>query len=234
MSNEQLKAWCVHAFTASGVICALFALFAVINKQPMECFMWLGAALFVDGIDGTFARRYEVKKHIPHFDGLILDLIIDYLNYVFIAALFIYYFIELPPYTKTFSVIIILLSSFFCFCNTKMKSDDCYFVGFPATWNIVALYLLVSAPAPIISFLVIIFLAILSVIPVKFLHPFRVRKAMPINIICTIIWVVMSGCLIAQYDHYQTWTLILWWLSGIYFIAFGIWQSIVDYKKNNG
>ncbi|UTN77806.1 hypothetical protein NMC42_10920 [Pseudomonas aeruginosa] len=34
----------------------------------------------------------------------------------------------------------ILVSSLFCFCNVNMKSTDNYFVGFPAAWNVVAVY----------------------------------------------------------------------------------------------
>ena len=47
----------------------------------------------MDGLDGTLARKYEVKEMLPHFDGSVLDLVIDYLTYVFIPAIFIYRYI---------------------------------------------------------------------------------------------------------------------------------------------
>lgn len=228
MDIKKIKAWGVHAFTASGVVFGLLALIAVIDKRPADSLMWMGVTLLIDGFDGTLARRYHVKALVPEFDGTILDLIIDYLNYVFVPALFVYYFVDLPAYTQTLSAIIILLSSFFCFCNVNMKSKDNYFVGFPATWNIVALYFVVLNLAPIFTFIAIVVLAILSIVPIKFLHPFRVRKAMVLNIIFTIIWLITSGFLIAQYDDFKTWTLVVWWISGLYFIGFGIWQTICD------
>lgn len=231
MDKNKLKAWAVHAFTASGVIFGLLALLAIIDGKPALSFLWMGLTLLIDGIDGTLARRYDVKKQVPEFDGTVLDLIIDYLTYVFVPAIFIYTFIALPEGTYTLSAVIILVSSFFCFCNINMKSKDNYFVGFPATWNIVALYFVVINPPAIITFLAIIGLAILSVVPVKFLHPFRVRKAMPVNIVFSVLWLISSAYLIIQYSRsieFQTWTLTLWWISGIYFISFGIWQTISD------
>ena len=134
------KAWSVHIFTASGVLLGTMALLALVDNNPVACLLWLGAAMMIDGIDGTLARKYEVKSVLPHFDGSTLDMVIDYLTWAFIPALFIYYFIELPPYLGLISVFIILLSSMFCFCNVDMKSQDNYFVGFPAAWNIAAAY----------------------------------------------------------------------------------------------
>lgn len=228
MTNSQLKAWGVHAFTASGVVFGLLALLAILEGDPQMSFVWMGVTLLIDGIDGTLARRYDVKNQVPEFDGSILDLIIDYLTYVFVPVVFIYYYVPLPYGTTVLSMAIILLSSFFCFCNVNMKSSDNYFVGFPATWNIVALYFVVINPPAFITFLAIIGLAVLSVIPVKFLHPFRVRKAMVLNIIFSVIWLISSACLIAQYGDFGGWALTWWWISGIYFIGFGVWQTICD------
>lgn len=231
MNSKKLKAWGVHAFTASGIVFGLLALLAVIEGNTQMAFMWLGITLLVDGIDGTLARWCDVKKQVPEFDGVILDLVIDYLTYVFIPAIFIYYYTPLPEGTKTLSAAIILISSFFCFCNKNMKSADNYFVGFPATWNIVAFCYVVVSPPAWLSFLIIVLLAILSVVPIKFLHPFRVRKAMALNISFTTLWLITSAFLIIQYGHFEMWTLLLWWLSGFYFIGFGIWQTISDKKS---
>ena len=68
------------------------ALLALVDNNPVACLLWLGAAMMIDGIDGTLARKYEVKSVLPHFDGSTLDMVIDYLTWAFIPALFIYYF----------------------------------------------------------------------------------------------------------------------------------------------
>jgi len=88
------KAWSVHVFTASGVLLGTMALLALVDNNPVACLLWLGAAMMVDAVDGTLARKYSVKLILPHFDGSTLDMVIDYLTWAFIPALFIYFFIE--------------------------------------------------------------------------------------------------------------------------------------------
>ena len=78
LNLSKAKAWSAHAVTSSGVILAMLALLAVVDNRPQACLLWLGAALLVDGLDGTLARKFDVKAVLPHFDGSTLDLVIDY------------------------------------------------------------------------------------------------------------------------------------------------------------
>src|SRR5215213_4969442 len=82
-------AWLVHAFTASGVVVAFLALVAIERGEWRLALLWLLAALVVDGVDGTLARWARVKEHVPRIDGEAFDLIVDYLNYVFVPAILI-------------------------------------------------------------------------------------------------------------------------------------------------
>src|SRR5690349_2805856 len=77
----------VHLFTAMGVVCALAATRAVSVGAWEAAFAWLGVALFIDGIDGTFARMVKVTERLPRFSGERLDLVVDYVTYVFVPAL---------------------------------------------------------------------------------------------------------------------------------------------------
>ena len=151
----RLKAWGAHGFTATGVVLAFLATLALLDNQPKACLLWLGLALIVDGVDGSLARRVNVQTVLPSFDGSVLDLVIDYLTYVFIPALFIYRYIALPDFTPLFTVSVILVSSLFCFCNVNMKSKDNYFQGFPAAWNVVALCVYIIQPAAWITLLTV-------------------------------------------------------------------------------
>ena len=231
---KQAKAWGVHAVTASGVILALLALLAVLDGQPQQCLLWLGLALLVDGLDGSLARRYDVKGVLPHFDGSTLDLVIDYLTYVFIPAIFLYRFIPLPEYTALFAVGLILLSSLFCFCNLNMKSKDNYFVGFPAAWNVVVLYFYILDVHPWITLGMIVLLAGLTLTKMKFLHPFRVRQFMPLNILVTFVWMFSSALLILQYPANPFWLLALWWLASAYFVGMCLWRSAREWFPARG
>lgn len=225
LSASKAKAWSVHAVTASGVILGLLALLAVLDGRPQVCLLWLGAALLVDGLDGTLARKFEVKVVLPHFDGSTLDLVIDYLTYVFIPAIFVYRFIPLPEYTLLLSVGMILLSSLFCFCNLNMKSKDNYFIGFPAAWNVVIVYLYLLDFAPWLSLVTILVLAGLTLTKMKFLHPFRVKQFMPLNIGVTLLWMAACALLIVQYPLNQTWLLLVWGLTTVYFVAVCLWRT---------
>ena len=72
----------VHLFTASGGAVAVLALYAAIERRFDVCFAWLGLALFIDGIDGTLARAAKVRETAEPIDGVVLDLVVDFLTYV--------------------------------------------------------------------------------------------------------------------------------------------------------
>src|SRR5271170_482321 len=80
------SAFAVHIFTASGAGCALLALIAAVRTDWPQMFVWLGIALIIDGVDGTFARKLRVAELLPRRSGDVLDLVVDILNYVFVPA----------------------------------------------------------------------------------------------------------------------------------------------------
>ena len=84
--RPQIRAILVHLLTATGAVFAMLAMLAATKGEWSLMFLWLVVAFAVDGIDGPLARHYHVKRYAPQFDGVLLDLIIDYLTYVFIPA----------------------------------------------------------------------------------------------------------------------------------------------------
>ena len=80
VNKNKLTAWAVHGFTASGIVLGFLALVAILNNDRIAAFLWLGLALFIDGIDGTLARKAKVDENTPNIDGSTLDNIIDYFN----------------------------------------------------------------------------------------------------------------------------------------------------------
>ncbi|WP_419795052.1 CDP-alcohol phosphatidyltransferase family protein [Pseudomonas palleroniana] len=225
----RLKAWGAHGFTATGVVLAFLATLALLENSPKACLLWLGLALVVDGVDGSLARRVNVSTVLPSFDGSVLDLVIDYLTYVFIPALFIYRYIDLPDFTHLFTVSVILVSSLFCFCNVNMKSKDNYFVGFPAAWNVVALCVYIIQPEAWVTLLTVIGLALLTVTPMKFLHPFRVKRFMPLNIAVTTIWLLCSFLMVVDHPNTNPWTFGLWSLMSAYFLGICVWRTALEW-----
>jgi phosphatidylcholine synthase len=189
-------AWLVHLFTASGVVIAFLALEATWRGEWRLALLWLLAALAVDGVDGTLARWARVKEHVPRIDGEAFDLIVDYLNYVFVPALFVWRAGLVPEALALPLVAAILLSSVYVFVRRDMKTKDNYFRGFPALWNVVALYLFVAQPGPVAGAVTVAILAILSFAPIRFVHPFRVTDFQPWLRIFALLWAAATLALL--------------------------------------
>ena len=172
-AGARLAAWGVHLFTATGAVLALLALAAISQHEWTEAMYWLFAALVVDGVDGTLARAARVKEVTPRIDGDALDLVIDYLNYVFVPTLFMWEARLLP--FPIFLAALIQFSSLYVFARRDMKTGDGYFRGFPALWNIVALYLFAADLDRDVAGVIVAALILLTFAPIHFAHPFRVR-----------------------------------------------------------
>ena len=142
--GRVIAAWGVHLFTISGLVWATLALFAILNNNTPMMWLWLVIALIVDGVDGTLARKVGVREVIPWFDGGVVDNLVDYLTWTFLPALFMALHLPFGPQPMpVIMMIVIIVSSLFCYANDGEKSNDNYFVGFPAAWNCVAIVMYV-------------------------------------------------------------------------------------------
>ena len=186
--RARAAAWAVHGFTATGAVLALLALLAVDRHRWTEAMLWLFVALIVDSIDGTLARAAHVKTIVPRIDGEALDLVVDYLNYVFVPTMFMLEARLLPPQLALPLAAMIQLSSVYVFVRRDMKTDDGYFRGFPALWNVVALYLFAADIDPGIAAAVVGALIVLTFAPIHVVHPFRVRDYGPWPIVLGAVW----------------------------------------------
>lgn len=181
-------AWGVHVLTASGVVVGLLALLAVVAEQPRVALGWLIVALVIDGLDGPLARVLGVKEHAPRVDGMVLDLVVDYIPYVVVPALFVFQFGLLPAPLLVPGAAAILLTSLYCFARADMKAVDNYFVGFPATWNLVVFTLFLLGTPHWFNVVAIAVLGALTFTSVKFVHPVRVREWRWVTLPVTVGW----------------------------------------------
>lgn len=170
-----IAAWGVHAFTASGVIVAMLALDALFRSAWDEVLLWQLVAVAIDGIDGTLARAAKVQERLPRIDGAAMDLIVDYLNYVLVPAMLLWRSGALPENAAVCLTMLVLLSSLYVFVRRDMKTEDGYFRGFPALWNVVAAYVVLLGLGQDISAVLVAGLAALSFAPILVIHPFRAR-----------------------------------------------------------
>ncbi len=216
----------VHIFTALGVVCALMATLAVYDKNAEALFFWLALAFFIDGIDGTLARAVGVKTVLPRFSGERLDLIIDYLTYVFVPALALLAWKFLDGTTGVILAAGICLSSLYHFSDNDSKNKDNCFVGFPAIWNIIAYFIFAIEPANWVTNAVVAVLIVLTFVPMPWVHPVRVKQLRPLTLAglaayCgAVIYNVMNGfpapgwlqAIILAVAIYGSGLAVLWWL----------------------
>ena len=231
INKEKIAAWAVHAFTASGAVMGFLAIISIFNNDASGAFLWLGLALFIDGIDGALARKIDVAKQTPNIDGTIVDSVVDYLNYTIIPSLMIYWFEMVPNGLELIIPGAIFLVSIYTFANVNMKTDDYYFRGFPAVWNIVVLYFFILGTHLYINFFVIIICLILTFIPIKFVHPLRVKDLRNVTIFFTIIWSATTLKLVTTpstniFMINNTIIFIFWIISSIYFACICFGRSI--------
>lgn len=233
--TRKATSWGVHAFTMSGVIWACLASLALVNGTDRAFWGWLAIALIVDGVDGIFARKAEVSKVIPWFDGATLDNIVDYLNWTFLPAIFMYLHIDfwgLKP-LALIMLFVVCTSSMFCYCNRGMKSSDYYFVGFPAAWNIVILYMyLLQAPAWVNVFFVLLF-AVLTLAPITFVHPFRVKWFRIPNLVATAVWFACSIYLTIVFPTSHIIVDVLWWGSGMWLLLVSALRTFMGKREDD-
>ena len=178
----------VHLLTASGAVFGILALHHAALHDWNACFAWLGLAFFVDGIDGPIARRVKASVTLPRFSGAKLDLIVDYMTYAIVPA-FIVMEAGLPgrPW-GAIAAGFILVTSLFHFSHRDSKTEDGFFVGFPAIWNVVCLYFFVLGSEPEAVVITIATLGAATIIPVKWPHPLRVRALRPVTLAVTAAW----------------------------------------------
>ena len=229
--TKETKALSVHLFTATGAVFAMLAMLAAADAKWSLMFLWLIVAFFVDGVDGPLARKYDVKTNAARFDGVLLDLIIDYLTYVFIPAFALFKSGLLPGWTGWIAIIIITFASAMYFCDGNMKTKDNSFHGFPGCWNMVVIVLFALSPNFWFILALISLLAISMFLPVKFVHPVRTVRWRAVTLPMAMAWVVFAGWAAWVDFHPQSWAHWGLIVTSMYLVTAGFFQQIIPASK---
>ncbi|HVQ10286.1 MAG TPA: phosphatidylcholine synthase [Methyloceanibacter sp.] len=207
--RKRLSAAAVHLLTATGAAFALLALIAAARADWQWMFIWLGVALIVDTIDGPLARHVGVMRVLPRWSGERLDLIVDFLTYTAVPAFALSQADLLPEAYRLPAGIAVMLSSLFHMADQDSKTKEGYFVGFPAIWNVVCLYLFAFMPQPYVSLAVVAFLVVLTFVPILCVHPFRVTGLRGFSVAITALWVVAAIGAVANSFPSPLWVRVL-------------------------
>ncbi len=218
----RVRPFLVHIFTACGAACALLAMLAAAKVDFVTMFVWLAVALFIDGIDGTLARKFHVAEILPRWSGDALDLVVDFTTYVFVPAFALATSGLLPDPVAIPLAIAIVVASALYFADEQMKTADNYFRGFPALWNAVAFHLFVLKLPPWIAATAVAILVVLTFMPLRVLHPFRVLHLRVLNLLALAAWCALGAyALVTALDPGP---IVAWLLAaiGLYFLTVGL------------
>lgn len=223
---SDLVAASVHLFTALGAVCALLASLAAFDAAWERMFVWLGVALVIDAIDGTFARMVQVHERLPRFSGERLDLVIDYVTYVFVPALALIRGGFLEGTSGLIVASLILISSLYHFSDLASKGDDYTFIGFPAIWNVVALYIFAVSPPAWFTYTALLTCIFFTFVPIHWVHPVRVERMRVITLLVTAAWGIASIAAVVHGFPAPLWAQVVMTAGVVYFIAMTVDLSL--------
>lgn len=230
--GQKALAWSVHLFTAGGLLAGFMAILAINEKDWRTAMFWLIACQFIDGIDGTFARLFKVKEVLPNIDGKTIDQVIDFATYALIPAYFFYMAGLVDGQWKLGCAFLILLVSAIYYGKEGMVSDDMYFVGFPVMWNMVLFYMVFVFVFPAwANVAVIVVLAILHFIPIKFPYPSRAGHLKWLTLGVTLAFLFSMLLTVFLYPERHA---ILTWMAittVVYFGGVGVWVSFYTNRR---
>jgi phosphatidylcholine synthase len=230
--DRRLKALSVHLFTATGAVLAMLAMLAAVKGDWDMMFLWLVVALIVDGLDGPLARHFQVKDYWPTYDGVLLDLIIDYLTYVFIPAFALFQSGLLPGWTGWCAIIVITYTSALYFVDTRMKTKDNSFAGFPACWNMVVLVLFALKPNFYVTLALIVILAATMFTNLKFVHPVRTDRWRFVTLPMALGWICFAAWAAHVDFHPESWARTGLIITSFYLMLAGIVQELIPEKDH--
>lgn len=223
----KTRAALVHLFTASGLIAIILSAEALWRGDAYATLLWLAIAVVIDGIDGPLARRFEVSKHLPQLDGAILDHIIDYLSYCFIPALMLIRFELVPSGWGVAAASLLCIASLYTFANKKAKTDENDFRGFPALWNLVVFYMLITNSTQETNLVLVFVLSALIFAPIRVLHPVRVEAGRKVTLPLVIVWLGLIFAYLMRAESGLP--LMADWAFAVlscYLLGVSIWRSV--------
>jgi phosphatidylcholine synthase len=228
MPGRRYAGFLVHVLTASGAALALLALDAAIAGRWSAMFGWLSVALVVDAADGPLARYFRIAETLPRWSGETLDLVVDFVTYVFVPAYAIAASGVIAAPLATAAGIAIVTTGALYFADSHMKTPDNYFRGFPAVWNCIAFYLLLLRPPSALAAASVALLAVLTFVPFPFVHPLRVKRLRPLTLVLLATWVLLGVVALMRDLAPGNWVAGGLCAIALYFVAFGFFRTGKD------
>jgi phosphatidylcholine synthase len=226
------RAWAVHAFTTLGIVAAMLALRDVLTDHPSYAIVWLLVTLLIDGVDGPIARALEVQKAVPRIDGFVLDLIIDYVTCVIVPATFMYEFKVVPQTNFGIAVLCVLVfTSAIWFARRDMMTDENWFRGFPAAWNLVAPIMFLMHARTTVGTVTTLVLSAAALTSVPFPHIMRAKWMRRMTLTVATLWLaaILAGTVLYPRHLYSV--RIALYVGSAYFLTLAVARMIYEARR---
>ena len=198
--GSRRAGYVIHVMTASGAVAGLLALQAVFDDRWRAALLWLIACQVLDGLDGPIARKFDVIIHAPIIDGHVLDLVVDYVTCVVVPVALLARLELLPDHYETLVAGTIFLTSALWFARTDQETEDHWFNGFPAVWNLVVPTFLIFGSSSMVIMIVSLVLCASQLTRIKIPHLVRVSSFRKITLPLTVIYLADLSILSWQYS----------------------------------
>ena len=222
--------YALHVMTASGAVAGLLALQAIVDNNIRGALLWLVVCQVLDSLDGPIARKIDVVIHAPRVDGFILDLIVDYLTCVVVPVALLVRLELLPHEFQTIIASLILLTSALWFARSDIETEDHWFNGFPAVWNLAVPTFLVLDLSKNSVAVISLVLCFSQLTTIKFPHIIRVKDFRYLTLPFGILYIGNLFYLSWSYSnetgvHHQFVSELLMSLFPVYIAAISIWRT---------
>ena len=230
IKNAVRAGYALHVATASGAVAGMLALQAVIDGRWRAALLWLIFCQVLDGLDGPIARRLDINIHAPKIDGHILDLVVDYITCVLVPIALLIQLGLLPKGFQTLVAGAIFLSSALWFARTDLETNDHWFNGFPAVWNLAVPTFLIMDMSSRTVLIVSSILCISQLTNFKMPHLVRVVKLRWLTLPLAVIYLVNLAILSWDFKplavkHYDTTEYIILMGFPVYLFLISVWRT---------
>jgi len=224
----SIGAWLVHLLTASGAFFGLLAVLALHMERPVAALWWMAVTVAIDSVDGTLARKLQVKKRVPQIDGSLLDNVVDYFTWSIVPACFLLMGDLLNHPWHLVAASIISICSAYQFSRIDAKTGDHTFGGFPSYWNILVLYLFLFKTSQTVSMAAIALCGAACFFPLRFLYPSRTTFMPRLNLALSWLWGgTLLLALLSYPNNHQLWGgLSLIYVA--YYLLVSIWLTAIS------
>lgn len=218
----------VHLLTAVGAALGLYCLVLIYDGRLQEAFWVMAAAVLIDSIDGTLARKFEVTKNAPKIDGTLMDNIADFLTWTIAPLFWAYAALDIPLWV----LMICATASIFGFSNTRAKTADYYFLGFPSYWNVIVLYLFLMELPNMLAIAILLFFALLTFAPVKFIYPNRTPFLRPLTLSFGTFFAFQLLLLLYLFDEASIFLIYSSFLFPVYYFGLSFYLNLTRYETS--